>query len=54
MKENQEDLLNELILADEVICNMCKKVNPQHSKCTICDERETRLAVITKAKIKGE
>jgi len=41
-----DKLCGELQEADLVICRLCKKVNPQHSKCTSCEDRETRLKAI--------
>lgn len=45
------ELYEELVEADEVICELCKRLNPQHKDCTECQDRESRLKVI--AKVKG-
>ncbi len=39
----------ELVEADEVICGLCKRLNPQHENCTSCEEREYRLKAIALA-----
>lgn len=39
----------ELGEADEVICQLCKRLNPQHENCTSCEEREYRLKAIANA-----
>jgi len=44
------DLLEALEDADEEICTLCKRLNPQHSECTSCDERDERLIAIAKAR----
>jgi len=43
------ELLSELKEADEEICHLCKRLNPQHKNCTICDDRQDRLKTIAKA-----
>jgi len=43
------DLLEELQLADEEICQLCKELNPWHKDCTSCEARESRLQALTKA-----
>lgn len=43
------DLHKELLEADEVICELCKRLNPQHEDCTSCQDRENRLKVLAKA-----
>jgi ribosomal protein L40E len=35
--------------ANITICNLCKRLNPQHENCTSCSDRELRLAAINKA-----
>ena len=51
-------LLKELIVADAIICHLCKQVNPQHAAredypgCESCEERVRRLEPI--AQVKGE
>jgi len=42
------DLYEELVEADEIICQLCKRLNPQHENCTSCEDRETRLKAILK------
>ena len=44
-----EGLLDELEEADAVLCQMCKRLNPQHADCTSCDDHDSRLAAIAKA-----
>ena len=44
------ELLDELTAADEAICSMCIRLNPQHKDCTSCPERDIRVAVIAKAR----
>lgn len=50
------DLYEELIEADEVICELCKRLNPQHAPregyegCNSCQDRESRLQALAKAK----
>ena len=39
----------ELVEADETICQLCKRLNPQHENCTSCEEREYRLKAIAEA-----
>lgn len=49
------DLYHSLKAADQVICNLCKKLNPQHKSqdngkgCFSCFEREEILHAIHKA-----
>lgn len=47
-------LYEELSLADEQICWLCKRVNPQHENCTSCGEREQRLKTLAKAEGREE
>lgn len=44
------DLVEVLEEADNIICTLCKKVNPQHKECTVCEERETIWQILLKAK----
>jgi len=44
------DMYEELLWADEAICSLCKEINPQHATCTKCDEHESRLKALAKAK----
>ena len=44
-----KDLYSELVGADDTICNLCKRLNPQHEDCTSCQDREARLKAIRKA-----
>ena len=44
-----KNLYSELIGANETICTLCKKVNPQFKDCTSCLDREARLKAIHKA-----
>ena len=44
-----KDMYEELVKADESICWLCKRLNPQHKDCTSCEERESRLKAIAKA-----
>lgn len=41
-----DKLCEETKEADAVICRLCKAVNPQHSKCTSCEDRESRAKAI--------
>lgn len=49
------DLHRELVEADEVICELCKRLNPQHAPrggyegCNSCQDRESRLQALAKA-----
>ncbi|HUW46160.1 MAG TPA: hypothetical protein VMW50_10255 [Dehalococcoidia bacterium] len=43
-----KDLYDELVEADETICQLCKRLNPQHENCTSCGERENRRKAIAK------
>ncbi len=49
------ELLKELLDADELICELCKRLNPQHISsdygkgCNWCEEREDRLQALGKA-----
>lgn len=49
------DMYKELLEADEVICHLCKIVNPQHATadygkgCEWCEERGYRLKALAKA-----
>jgi len=49
-KEYMQQLISELLEADSEICILCKRLNPQHSECTSCEDRERRLALIKEAK----
>lgn len=46
----------ELKEADRVICELCKRLNPQHATadygkgCDWCQDRDSRLKALTKAK----
>jgi len=48
-------LYEELLEADRVICELCKRLNPQHATadygkgCNSCQDRETRLKALAKA-----
>jgi len=42
-------LLKALIDNDIIICDLCKRLNPQHKNCTICDDRQDRLNLIFEA-----
>ena len=48
------DLYEELVVADKVICELCKRLNPQHvtadygKGCEWCQERESRLKALAK------
>jgi len=50
------ELLVELEEADQTICRLCYIVNPHHATadhgvgCRSCEERETRLAIMAKAR----
>jgi hypothetical protein len=52
---SHEELLKALKNADEIICSLCYKVNPQHASqdygvgCKSCQERDVRLAIIKQA-----
>ena len=35
---------------DITICNLCKRLNPQHEDCTSCDDRKGRLDLLEKVK----
>ena len=35
---------------DKVICDLCKQINPQHSDCDWCSNREQRLLTIKENK----
>ena len=50
--QDRSDLLEELKQVDDEICGLCKRLNPQHEKCSYCDNRESRLQAITKAETK--
>jgi hypothetical protein len=43
------DLFAELREADATICELCKRLNPQHAECNTCPDRESRLAAIANA-----
>lgn len=45
-------LYEELVKADETICELCKRLNPQHKDCTSCEDREGRLKAIAKVEVK--
>jgi len=51
-------LYKELKEADRVICELCKRLNPQHATadhgkgCDWCVERDSRLEALTKAECK--
>jgi predicted RNase H-like nuclease (RuvC/YqgF family) len=36
--------------SDRIICELCKRLNPQYVNCTTCEEREARLRILAKAK----
>ena len=48
------DLHTEVVEADKVICQLCKRLNPQHAQtpfregCNSCEERESRLKALAK------
>ena len=44
-----KDLYSELVGADDTICALCKRLNPQREGCTSCQDREARLKAIRKA-----
>jgi len=44
-----KDLYDELAVADDIICALCKKVTVGHEDCTSCQGREARLKAIRKA-----
>jgi len=43
------DCYEQLKEADAVICDLCKRLNPQHENCDYCQDREPRLNAIAKA-----
>ena len=43
------DCYEQLKWADEIICTLCRRLNPQHETCNSCQEREARLEVLAKA-----
>ncbi len=49
-----DDMYEELKKADVVICQLCKRLNPQHAQtlyhdsCESCEEREVRLKALAK------
>lgn len=49
------DCHRELVEADKVICQLCKRLNPQHAQssyydgCVWCQDRENRLKALAKA-----
>jgi hypothetical protein len=45
-----QELYNSLVEADRVICELCKRVNPQHRDCNSCQERDKRLALLNEVK----
>jgi len=57
-KRLAQEIMPVLIEADEIICQLCKRLNPQHETmdngkgCEWCKDREERLAL--KAKYGGE
>ena len=44
-----KELYDELVEADDTICTLCKRLNPQHEDCTSCQDREARLKAMRKA-----
>ena len=43
------DCYMELKVADATICELCKRLNPQHEHCTSCEDRASRLKALLKA-----
>lgn len=51
IREAAQKVVDELKDADSVICELCRRLNPQHeAEDCMCDERESRLRVISKFK----
>ena len=51
-RQADTELVEALEDADEMICTLCKRLNPQHKNCEICGEREVILAILTKYRSK--
>ena len=57
LEENQHELHQELKSADELICTLCKRLNPQHAAmddykgCQSCEEREPRKQLLIKLEV---
>ena len=43
------ELYEALKEADAEICRLCKRLNPQHSNCHSCNDRQNRYDVLAKA-----
>ena len=43
------DMLKALIESDITICELCKRLNPQHKNCISCQDREKRIKLIERA-----
>ena len=43
------DCYEGLVEADRIICELCKRLNPQHEGCVWCEDRVERLKAIVKA-----
>jgi len=39
----------ELTAADATICTLCKRLNPWHRDCSMCEDRASRLQALAKA-----
>lgn len=60
LDENKYTLWEELKDADETICELCKRLNPQHAAlgdykgCNSCQDREPRLELLNRIAISEE
>lgn len=50
LMEAADNLYWQLLEADQVICNLCKRLNPQHVNCASCGDRDERLRALANAR----